>query len=91
MSVDWEASLYIRISLKWDYSKRTMDLSKPDYIKKALTRFQHTLPSKPEFAPYQNVIPNYGTKVQYSAEQDTAQLLDPKGVNTIQSIVVTLF
>jgi len=61
----------------------------PDYVKKVLTRFQHTLPTKLEFAPYQHVIPNYGAKVQYSAEQDRAQLIDPKGINTIQSIVGT--
>ena len=28
----WEAKLYIGISLKWDYSKQTVDLSMPGYV-----------------------------------------------------------
>ena len=34
ISVDWDASLYIGISLKWEYSKRTVELSMPNYVKK---------------------------------------------------------
>jgi hypothetical protein len=29
---DWEGKLYCGISLKWDYKKKTVDLSMPGYI-----------------------------------------------------------
>ena len=43
ISVDWKASQYIGISLKWDYLARTVSLSMPDYVTKALICFQHLL------------------------------------------------
>ena len=35
-SEDWDGDLYCGITLKWDYVKRTLDISMPGYIKKAL-------------------------------------------------------
>ena len=32
ISEDWEATLYIGITLKWDYIKRTVDLSMSNYV-----------------------------------------------------------
>ena len=43
ISEDWEAKLYIGITLKWDYKKRTVDLSMPGYVNAALLRFRHQL------------------------------------------------
>ena len=39
----WEAKLYIGISLKWDYSKLTVDLSMSGYVTAALQRFRNQL------------------------------------------------
>ena len=36
---DWSGKLYIGISLEWDYSMRTLDISMPGYVKKALELF----------------------------------------------------
>ena len=44
ISIDWEAQLYIRISLKWDYVKRTVKLFMPKYVENSLAKFQHILP-----------------------------------------------
>ena len=60
ISIDWDASLYIGISLEWDYNKRTVNLSMPNYVKNALTKFQHTLPNSPEYASYEHTPPAYG-------------------------------
>ena len=38
--VDWEASLYIGMILEWDYHKRTVTLSIPEYVKKALHKLK---------------------------------------------------
>ena len=43
ISGDWEAKVYIGISLKWDYRKQTVDLSMPGYLTAALQRFRHQL------------------------------------------------
>ena len=43
ISEDWEAKMYIGISLKWVYIKRKVDLSMPGYITAALQRFCHQL------------------------------------------------
>ena len=36
---DWSGELYIGISLEWDYSVRTLDISMPGYVEKALELF----------------------------------------------------
>eukprot|EP00523_Entomoneis_sp_CCMP467_P001312 CAMPEP_0168756942 /NCGR_PEP_ID=MMETSP0724-20121128/20891_1 /TAXON_ID=265536 /ORGANISM="Amphiprora sp., Strain CCMP467" /LENGTH=40 /DNA_ID= /DNA_START= /DNA_END= /DNA_ORIENTATION= len=37
-------SLCCGIKLTWDYAKRTVDLSMPNYVATALERFQHPTP-----------------------------------------------
>jgi len=49
---DWTATHYCRITLTWDYSARTVDLSMPSYIDRALKQFQHPKPQRPEHAPH---------------------------------------
>lgn len=41
---DWDGELYISMTLKWDYSARTVELSMPGYIDEALKRFAHPDP-----------------------------------------------
>jgi hypothetical protein len=41
VDVDWKGQLYCGIHLNWDYKKKTVDLSMPGYISKALAHFQH--------------------------------------------------
>ena len=43
ISTDWEASLYIGITLKWDYTAGYVDLSMPKYVAKALHKFKKYL------------------------------------------------
>jgi hypothetical protein len=64
ITTDWTGTLYCGITLKWDYTKRTVELSMPTYVAKALQRFQHELPIKPEDAPHTSVRPQYGAPVQ---------------------------
>jgi hypothetical protein len=40
---DWEGKLYIGITLKWNYQARTVDLSMPGYIDKAIAKCLHKL------------------------------------------------
>ena len=55
----------------------------PNYVKNALTKFQHTLPNAPEDAPYEHTPPAYGAKVQYEMEHETGDILDKKVINVM--------
>ncbi|KAI2497591.1 Reverse transcriptase (RNA-dependent DNA polymerase) [Fragilaria crotonensis] len=76
VSVDWTGTRYCGLTLTWDYVRRTCDLSMPGYIARALQRFQHVAPPKPEHSPHPWQRPTYGAKTQFAPEPDTAVALD---------------
>ena len=75
VSEDWEAKLYIGITLKWDYKKKTVDLSMPGYVNAALLRFRHKLKNNKQLSTHHHVAPTYGAKVKDSEPEDDAPLL----------------
>ena len=84
---DWTGSVYLGLHLRWDYIERTVDLSMPGYVKKALQRFcspylQH--------CPYAWSKPTYGSKIQLSPVLDTSPSLDCSGKTRLPKIVGTL-
>jgi hypothetical protein len=42
VKTDWTRSLYLAVTLNWDYIHSTVNISMPGYIAKALESFQHT-------------------------------------------------
>ena len=63
----------------------------PGYIDRALQRFQHPVPSKPEHAPHPWQRPNYGAKTQFVASlPDTAEALDAADKLRILEVLGTL-
>ena len=71
ISTDWEASLYIGITLKWDYTAGHVNLSMPKYVAKALHNFKNSPKkfhpnNKPEYYSHKHVEPNYRQTVQYA-------------------------
>ena len=60
ITADWTGQQFCGMHLQWDYKHRTVELSLPGYIKKALQRFQHTPPPRPEHSPHPWQPPNYG-------------------------------
>ena len=94
ISTDWEASLYIGITLKWDYTAGHVNLSMPKYVAKALHKFKNSLQkfhpnNKPEYYQHKHVEPNYGQKVQYAEPVNDAPTLDYVDINLIQKNVGT--
>jgi hypothetical protein len=85
-SADWEGERYCGLTIKWDYTGRKVHLSMPGYVAKALARFQHPPPTKPQHQPYPHVKPNYGAKTQYAKEADTSPPLDKDGKKFIQEV-----
>ena len=90
-STDWEASLYICITLKWDYTSGHVDLSMPKYVSKALHKFKNSLQkfhpnNNPEYSPHKHVEPKYGQKVQYAEPADDTPTLDSVDIDLIKKL-----
>jgi hypothetical protein len=79
ITIDWTGSKYCGLTINWNYAKQYVDISMPGYISKALHRFQHTPPTRPQHAPHQWTTPTYGAKVQFAPTPSNAPLLDRKG------------
>ncbi len=52
VTVNWIGSLLCGAKPTWYYINCTVDFHMPDYISKALLKYQHQVPSKPQHAPY---------------------------------------
>jgi hypothetical protein len=88
---DWTGELYLGITLKWDYAAKTVDLSMPGYIAKAIAKAIAKLCASPpklsEDSPHAWVAPSYGAKVQFTAPEDTTKLLTPTERTRLQEVV----
>jgi len=82
--------MYCGITLKWDYVTRTVDLSMPGYIEKALDTYLAERPTRPQHAPHAWTTPSYGSKVQLTQPADDSEPLDAGGLTRIQRIIGTL-
>ena len=82
-------ALYCDLTLAWNYKKCYADVSMPGYAEKALRRFGHPTPSKPQHSPHQCEAPTYGAKIQYAPIDPNLPLLPPKKLTHIQQVVGT--
>jgi Reverse transcriptase (RNA-dependent DNA polymerase) len=86
ITVDWTRSLFCGISLKWDYTNRTVDLSMPGYVNEALIEFGHPQPSKPEHQPHRHNPPQFGVKTQLTEPLDDSKPLHNADILRLQQI-----
>ncbi|KAG7342946.1 reverse transcriptase RNA-dependent DNA polymerase [Nitzschia inconspicua] len=84
---DWAGTRYCGLTLAWDYEARTCDISMPGYVERALTRFAHPNPPRPEYSPHTWIKPAYGAKVHFAPDVDTSPQLDAAGIKRVQEIV----
>ena len=75
--------------LTWDYEAQTCDISLPGYIERALQRFQHTPPEKPEHAPHKWCKPVFGQKKQMAVVNESP-LFDAANKKQVQEVLGTL-
>ena len=87
VTIDYSSSLYIGVSLNWNYIQREVKCSMPGYVPKLLQRLKHIVPSTPQFSPNPSPHVTHGTKVQFAKGEDTSPLLDGDGIKLVQSIV----
>lgn len=90
VTLDWDGTRYLGLTLKWDYKQGTVDVSMPGYVAAALHRFQHPEPTRDEDSPHAWVPPNYGSTIQLSPLEDTSPPLDKPGITRVQQIIGTL-
>jgi hypothetical protein len=74
LTTDWGGTLYSGMALKWDYQKRTCNISMPYYVTNVLSKFQHDNPKYPQHTPYIYITPVYGAKTQYATRDETPPL-----------------
>jgi hypothetical protein len=85
LTMDWAATVYSGITLKWDYKNRTCDISMPGYVSNVISKFQHDAPKYTQHTPSRYVTPIYGAKTQYATKDETPPLT-AKQCLTIQKV-----
>jgi hypothetical protein len=90
VSEDWQGQRYCGLTLEWDYAQRTCDISMPGYIERALQRFQHPPPARPQHSPHAWQRPDYGKATQYAPTPDTSPPLDAADSKRVQEVLGTL-
>jgi hypothetical protein len=90
MTVDWQATKYIGLTIEWDYTTRKANIHMPGYLEKAFVRFKHQTPDKIQRSPHPCVIPKYGTKTQYAKEDDDSPPLSTDDTKFVQAVAGTL-
>ena len=90
ITTECDGQRYIGITLDWDYKRRQVHLSIPNYVTKALKQFKHKL-QKRQHQPYPSAPIIYGSKKQYATPTSTAPFLDNKGKKFIQQVCGNIF
>ena len=85
VTTDWAGTRYIGITLDWDYNRRRVHLSMPNYVKKALKLFGHIV-RKEQHAPHPCAPVVYGAKVQYAKQLAPSPPVDAKTKKFIQQV-----
>ena len=91
-TVDWTGCNYCGLTFKWCYEKGYVDISMPGYVKKALSRLNHSLSKSPQLSPHQHVAFRYAQKgqQQMATNLEHSPDLTPHDRQHLQSIVGTL-
>ena len=88
--MDWTGLLFFGVTLYCKYEKRYVYLFIPGYTNKALQKYQHTPPVKPQLSPHKHAPINYWYKVKQDQEDDTYTTLNKEEICHVQEIVGTL-
>ena len=88
VAVDWKGELFVGIKLEWDYERRILDTHVPGFVKKALHKYQHPRPKKPQHAPAKATPIKYGANNQ-ATPHDASPRVDAARIKRIQDVVGT--
>ena len=90
MTLDEEATKYIGLTIQWDYTNQKTHIHMPGYLNKAFVRFKHEKPMKIQNSLHPHVIPQYGAKTQYAAEEIDSPPLSKEETTNVQAVAGTL-
>ena len=90
ISMDWEGRNYLGLTIDWNYSEEYVDISMPDYLRKALDRLQCLKPKRPQYAPHCWSVPAYGKRLQSEPYSYESYRFDKNTTKNIKSIVGTM-
>ena len=76
--------MYCGLTLDWNYKQRTVTISIPNHVSKALHKFQHHIPKQAEDAPYPAASIQYGAITQYTDKQEQEPIISTKDKIKIQ-------
>jgi hypothetical protein len=80
VTTDWDANIYCTLSLAWYYTTRTVDISMPGYVEKALQRFCHIPATQIQNSPHAWIPPHYGAHQKMTPPPDVSNKLDRAGI-----------
>jgi hypothetical protein len=85
ITIDWTGSRYLRLQIHHDIENETLQISMPEYIPKALTRFGITQP-KTMNAPGPYTVRTYGAQQQFN-NIDNTPIVSQARKHFIQEVV----
>ena len=92
ITVDPSGTKFLGFVIDWHYPARKVYLSIPDYVKHALHRLQHSLPTRLQHAPHCHNKPAHGQKIQFSDSQDdTKEVFLPASAKTFIQRIIGFF
>ena len=89
ISKEWYGKLYYGLNLKWDYYMREVLVSMPNYVTKALHKFQYFAPKRAQYAPHQWTRPKCRATKQLATPLDTSLPIPEERKRSIQKIIGT--
>ena len=91
ITVNPSGTKYLGFTLEWHYNLRKVYLSIPNYVKHALHRLQHSLPTRLQHAPHRHNKPTYGQKVQFAPTEDATPKFLPASAKTLIQRIIGIF
>ena len=64
-------------------SKEYVNMSMPDYARKAMDRLQHPKSKIPQYVPHCWSVPAYGKRLQMSPDPDESNIIDKTATKRI--------
>jgi hypothetical protein len=89
--MNWEGTRYLGLTINWDYKSHKVHLSMPGYINKALFRFNHTPPDKPQHQPHPHTVSTYDATIQYTKyinQSRAATKVDQKYIRQVVGVLL---
>ena len=87
ITVDYTGAKFVGITVKFDRAARTVTLSMPGYVDRALARFGVVRSSRATDSPSIYTPPVYGSRVQQIVTEDTSDPLSAAETKRLQQIV----